>query len=50
MPLFELYRKKPVCIRMTTLWVVEHLNVVEDVAPRLFAVGIDAPANPFPLQ
>ena len=47
---FELYRRNVVCITVTTFRVVEHLDVIEDIPPGLFAIRIDFPANALPLE
>ena len=35
---------------MTALRVVKHLDVIEDIAPGFFAVGVDASPNALPLE
>ncbi len=37
-------------VPMTTFRVIKHFDVVEDVPTSLFAIDIDLPANPFPLE
>jgi hypothetical protein len=50
MLIFELYRRKAVGMTMPAFRVVEHLDVIEDIAARLFAVGVDLSTNPLPLE
>lgn len=50
MLVLELYRRKPIGMAMSTLRVVEHLDVVQDVAPRLLAVSVYLSTNLFPLE
>ena len=38
---FELYRRDAVSIRVAALWVAEHVEMVEDISARRFAIGVD---------
>lgn len=46
---FELYLRNIVCIAMATFRVVEHLDVVEDVATGLLPIEIGLTADTLPL-
>lgn len=46
----ELYWRNVVCIAMSTCRVVEHLNVVEDVATSLLSVEVGLTADTLPLE
>jgi hypothetical protein len=47
---FELYRQNASGRVVSPLWVVEHFDVVEDIASGLVAGGIDLTTNPFALE
>ena len=50
MALLELYRRQVACSVVTPLWVVEHLDVVEDIGPCLVAAGVDLATDSLPLE
>ena len=50
MALFELYWGNVASRSMTALWVVEHLDVVEDIASGLIPGGIDLASNALTLE
>ena len=47
---FELYRRSISGSAVAPLWVVEHLDVVEDVGSRVIAGRIDLAADAFALE
>ena len=45
----ELYQSPPARWIVTTLWVVEHLDVIEDISPGILPGWVNLAANPFSL-
>ena len=50
MAFFELYWRNISSSAVTPLWVVEHLDVVEDICPGILACCVDLPANSLTLE
>ena len=48
--LFVLYRRKAVVVSVSAFGVVEHLDIVEHVTPRIIACGVDLALDPLQLE
>jgi len=48
--LFEVNGRRHAVVRVLALWVVEELNVFEDIAPRVFSCSVSPPSDLLSLQ
>ena len=48
--LLILNRRRVIAEAVSALWIVEHLDIVEDVVPGLVAANVDSAANALPLE